>query len=95
MVWYVRTKAADKKGSSCFAGRQYVCCKYQQLWGLELDGRENWKSDSEREGKKSRGEAKGNYVERSNERGRSTSTVVARMRDHGTYAGWPNGRRRA
>lgn len=33
----------------------------------------------------------GSYVERSNEEGWSTSSVVARMRDHGAYAGWPNG----
>jgi hypothetical protein len=56
---------------------------------MEAEG-ETEEPESER-GERSRVGKEAMCGERSNEDRRTTSTVVARMRDHGSYAGWPNG----
>ncbi|KAF7562500.1 hypothetical protein G7046_g1639 [Stylonectria norvegica] len=76
----MRAKRKDEEPGTTLA-------KHQQLSGQELEGREKLMSESEEVAWGS----ERSYVERSNEEGRSTSTVVARMRDRGAYAGWPNG----
>lgn len=53
--------------------------------GLELEGRDSREKLRSEMDKVAWG-TKGSYVERSNEESRSTSSVVARMRDHGSYA---------
>lgn len=85
MVWYARSTPADGGREQLFRWSQYVSCKAStsSSRGSSWKGREKLKSEMEEVAWGS----EGSYVERSNEDGRTTSTVVARMRDHGAYAG--------